>query len=289
MDTTIATLTALPLLLSSAAFASEISLSHLAGVRSLSLEDTADADFSGIGNRTALFTSKLRRLRDNPFDLFQPLSCNDPLPDTCTDSFLDLLKANDDPVVVPCGRCVRMDATGSIDLMNGLDIQGKLQFPPNYKITITTPFVFVQGVLEITDTNAVVPANEGVKFILTGTNDWYFNPHEENAMGCPDRSCPVGKKPFIVAGGRMDIRGLGGGAKDCPPWAKIEDIFYAQVVPDDYPTPPTMADGCVRILSKEDFEDVAPQYPVTWRGGLGGIDQILTESDVSNSFLRFFV
>jgi hypothetical protein len=94
----------------------------------------------------------------------------------------------------------------TVTTINGLDIHGKLYVPPNYKSTLKTPFVFVQGELQMSDTNPISPDNESIKIILTGTTDVTFTPADSNAK-LPGTPFNAGSKPFLVAGGKLDIRG----------------------------------------------------------------------------------
>jgi hypothetical protein len=135
----------------------------------------------------------------------------------------------------------------TLDLTGGLDIQGKLVFPDGYKLTVNAPFVRVQGELHMTSTK-IPNGQEDVKFVLTGTNEdlTKFTPTDNNAEAC-DGECSVGKKPIVVAGGKLVINGLPG---DFPSWVPLYDIATAstaQSLPpdeyDSYQAPPTI-DGC---------------------------------------------
>eukprot|EP00555_Chaetoceros_dichaeta_P004254 CAMPEP_0198262646 /NCGR_PEP_ID=MMETSP1447-20131203/11126_1 /TAXON_ID=420782 /ORGANISM="Chaetoceros dichaeta, Strain CCMP1751" /LENGTH=64 /DNA_ID=CAMNT_0043950957 /DNA_START=35 /DNA_END=226 /DNA_ORIENTATION=+ len=64
---------------------------------------------------------------------------------------------------------------------------------------------------------------------MTGTDDQPFFPHEDNKASCPGYFCHVGKKPIVVAGGKLDIQGLN---ETCPTWVKLLDVVRdEQVVP----------------------------------------------------------
>lgn len=58
----------------------------------------------------------------------------------------------------------------------------------------------------MSDTNPISPDNESMKIILTGTNEVTFAPADSNAnvTGTPFNA---GFKPFLFAGGKLDIRG----------------------------------------------------------------------------------
>eukprot|EP00804_Cyclotella_cryptica_P014145 CCRYP_005584-RA/>CCRYP_005584-RA protein AED:0.03 eAED:0.03 QI:259/1/1/1/0.94/0.9/20/117/3951 len=147
--------------------------------------------------------------------IFKPLQCNAMgLPtaaqcDSTPDGLMSTLvaAAGSGKVVIPCGKCIKYDLPkNSTSTIKGLDIQGKLYVPPNYKSTLRTPFVFVQGELQMSDTNVISPDNASMKIVLTGTTDVTFTPADSNSnvAGTPFNA---GSKPFLVAGGKLDIRG----------------------------------------------------------------------------------
>lgn len=143
-----------------------------------------------------------------------------------------------------------MDLTGTLDLPFGLDIQGKLYFPTGSSINITTLFVYVQGELVIDppdDTHVPSPHGFGVGFYLSGTNDdLAFVPHADNCEaahgdgdvdvdggGAGGEGCnvTVNRKPIVVAGGRLDIRGL---PESCPSWRRLAKVVRdGVVIPED--------------------------------------------------------
>jgi len=146
---------------------------------------------------------------------FVPLECNSAL-DSCGDSIeetpLSTLVEQTQPfkeVVIPCGSCVFVDYDdGSTQtLSGGLNVIGSLRFPSTADVTIRTTHVFVQGLLTI---NAPILGNK-VGFRLyekDGQHDPVtIYPHAENAAQC-DYGCEVGRMPFAVVGGRLDIQGL---------------------------------------------------------------------------------
>ena len=71
---------------------------------------------------------------------FSPLDCNQDIEIAdCTTTFSSLLSnasMQDDEVIVPCGTCVVVDYTdgSTITFNKGLNIQGKLFFPPTANI-----------------------------------------------------------------------------------------------------------------------------------------------------------
>ena len=169
--------------------------------------------------------------------MFHPLSCNAHLTSADVDcvptspnyagTLSDLLAAttntsSSSEVVIPCGKCAVASTTdgSTLDLPAGLNVEGMLHFPPSANLTVVTPHVFVQGILQMDPPDPDL-ANT-VRVRLVGTDDQYLFPHEENAMACdPAVGCNVGKKVVAVAGGRLDVRGL---AEDdaCPAWTKLQ-------------------------------------------------------------------
>ena len=116
--------------------------------------------------------------------------------------------SGDNSLTVPCGQCYTFDMSDNVTL-NGINIKGKLHFPTNHKVVINTPFVIVQGELDITVShNQISPQNMATKFVLTGTDDVMFTLSDapnENACEQFGGSCNLGKKPFLVAGGKVNF------------------------------------------------------------------------------------
>lgn len=232
---------------------------------------------------------------------YRELPCNGPLPDLPAKPTVDNLTdagclklssvtatgANGEKVI-PCGSCVYVDTEGTIDLPGGLDIHGMLVFPHNHKNTIVnTPSVYLQGVLQITNDEEIKPENEGVKFFLTGSSDRTFTPHEQHF---DTNNVNANSKPFIVAGGRLNIDAFKDG---CPTWLNIQDVVYDEyesgLDPGSYLAPEEPNSGCHRELIATDFENGQDM----WKGMLGGVDTVqLDEVDMegnvvsSNSYLR---
>lgn len=96
----------------------------------------------------------------------------------------------------------------TLTLQDGIDVQGKLVFPNNYKLVVNTPLLVIQGELEITSAKPVdgVPS---IKFVLTGGNEQSFTPIGQNANACGGGKCSVGKKSFTVAGGKLNSKSMG--------------------------------------------------------------------------------
>ena len=189
-------------------------------------------------------------------------------------------------VTIPCGECVTMDASSDLELPNGLDIQGKLIFPDGYKITLSTPSLFVQGILEMTSTRATSDTPD-VKIILTGDDNHFLTPHPENSALCPGSSgCSVGNRPVIIAGGVLNIQGL---QENCPTWVKLKNIIE-EGPPTEAANVPTYvppSSGCSDVLIETDFENgQGVGYPSLWYRNYGGSESFETE-DGSNYFTRW--
>ncbi len=157
---------------------------------------------------------KLQNLATANIGTFAPLACNDPgLPTAsqCESSPAGTLSslvsaANGGEVVVPCGGCYLYDLPAGENAIGGLNIIGKLYVPPNYKSTLLTPYVFVQGELEMSDTNPITPDNVSLRIVLTGTADATFSPADSNS-GVAGTPFNAGSKAFLVAGGKLTVRG----------------------------------------------------------------------------------
>mmetsp|Transcript_32960 Transcript_32960/g.69370 ORF Transcript_32960/g.69370 Transcript_32960/m.69370 type:complete len:152 (-) Transcript_32960:3329-3784(-) len=86
---------------------------------------------------------------------FAPLTCNQNITqEPCVTWTSKAFDPTAGVVTIPCGECVTMDDNELLLLENGLNIEGKLMIPDGTKITISTPFLFVQGILEMTSTRA---------------------------------------------------------------------------------------------------------------------------------------
>ena len=144
-----------------------------------------------------------------PIGLFNPLACNAAVMSADCSPKLSSLLSGTARVTVPCGTCYTYDLPQAPTTIDGLDVVGRLVVPPNHKSTLLTKFVFVQGVLEMTDTNPISKNNTSMRIVLTGDADVTFAPASGNA-GVAGSTFNAGVKPFLVAGGRLDIRGWSG-------------------------------------------------------------------------------
>ena len=125
---------------------------------------------------------------------------------------------------MPCGECIIMDfaASPTLFLQGGLDIQGRLIFPDKYKLTLEAPYIRVQGELDMYSTK--IPNGEpDVKIVLTGTDEELtkFIPADSNSEACAGDVCSVGKKPIVVAGGKLVIEAL---PPNFPSWVNLYDV-----------------------------------------------------------------
>ncbi len=178
---------------------------------------------------------------------FQPLDCN---PDSWTSSSCSALVSDNmpsagQPLTIPCNQCLTFDMTGDVTFADGIDIKGKLVFPVNHQATVYTPFVIVQGELEITVDHAQIsPDNQATRFILTGTQDIIFTPTDApNQNACPGNACNLGRKPFVVAGGKVNINSM---PETCPTFTTVLGKRYKEPTydPEDFPTVVSLPPSC---------------------------------------------
>jgi hypothetical protein len=94
---------------------------------------------------------KVRNLAED-HHMFEPLNCNTGC-NSNVESWPTWKQQNfnlNQKVTISCGACIIMDYDASDVLeLKGLNIEGTLHFPNGYKITIKTPYVHVQGELQI--------------------------------------------------------------------------------------------------------------------------------------------
>eukprot|EP00591_Stephanopyxis_turris_P012014 CAMPEP_0195517630 /NCGR_PEP_ID=MMETSP0794_2-20130614/11096_1 /TAXON_ID=515487 /ORGANISM="Stephanopyxis turris, Strain CCMP 815" /LENGTH=1723 /DNA_ID=CAMNT_0040646463 /DNA_START=75 /DNA_END=5246 /DNA_ORIENTATION=+ len=200
--------------------ASRQGLLHLVA-HSLLCRVFANQDIATLDVTQPLFTEKEFKKSDLKIEndgngitrhLLSSLSCNENLPEVCTTKYSELV----DKSVIPCGECVYIDESGPTLSLNGLNIIGKLVFDErSTPISITTPFVYVQGELEIKSNGVLSPANEAVRFVLTGTERQFLTPEGGGV------AIDAGKKPFLVAGGKLSISAI---PDHCPTWTKLKKI-----------------------------------------------------------------
>jgi hypothetical protein len=231
-----------------------------------------------------------------PIGLFKPLVCNANIAtaNCSTNKLSTLLPTGGNTtaaVTVPCGQCYTYDlSTSTPTTIGGLDIRGKLYVPPNYKSTLLTRYVFVQGVLEMSDTNPISKNNTSMKIILTGNADVTFVPADSNA-NVVGGTFNAGVKPFLIAGGQLNVRGWTGSLKEgggpIETWTSMMEMVVASppnvtlssvpgkestaLVPPLALVPNTGGERmqCPRKLVDHNF-DTSVDYRV-WSGGEGKI------------------
>jgi len=206
---------------------------------------------------------------------FTPLTCNEDIANATCVSWVAQKYNYTEKVEILCGTCVTFDEPpgSNIVLDNGLSVTGRLVFPPNVSATIETPFIFVQGILEASSNKIVNSTNiDGLHFIMSGDDDQHLWPHIQNRDSCDSYFCKTGKKPIVVAGGKLDIRGLN---ETCPTWVNLLDVATDDmVVPEDYPTVPIAPQGCNRALVNETFDSGVGLF----KSSLGCFDSIENEN-----------
>jgi hypothetical protein len=223
-----------------------------------------------------------------PIGLFNPLACNANIDtvDCSANKLSTLVSGTTTVVTIPCGMCYTYDLPITPTTIGGLNIIGKLYVPPNHKSTLMTKFVFVQGVLVMSDTSPISKNNTSMRIVLTGDSDVTFTPATGNA-NVAGSTFNAGVKPFLVAGGRLDIRGwtgslVEGGAVET--WTPLLEMAEGQrpnptlssiAGKESTPLEPPMMIGavpsqqCPRKLVDHNFDDTV-DYRV-WSGGEGMI------------------
>ena len=221
------------------------------------------------------------------FDSFSQLACNGDMNSGTFTNCEPWANYYSDSAVttIPCGVCVNFDVpNGNTTILeNGLDIQGALVFPENYRGTIITPFVFVQGHLVIDNNLEINEDNiDMLKFVMIRTVDVEFLPHIDNSDACLGFACDVGKKTFLVAGGQVRINAIN---DTCPTWVNLLDTIVnaSEASAEDYPKPPDPpSSSCSLEILNEDFESGGPG---DFKSALGCDDEIVNQShDNSNCF-----
>lgn len=235
-------------------------------------------------------TTTTRALSQSGHSHFQPLNCNNP---ECNQGTTTWTAQRFDPqkgkVVIPCGLCVVMNYVGDeeqvLQLPHGLEVQGTLRFPNNYKLTIETPFIVVQGTLKMTATRVVTDVPT-VTVKLTGRDNVSFLPIDNNRGVCSGGSCDVGIQPIAVAGGRVDLQGV---PPTCKTWARLHDVVAVtsaeEPTTQDFDRPPVLNENhdnpkCRRYDPYVDDDFERETIPSLWTGGYGAF------YDWSRGFLR---
>lgn len=206
--------------------------------------------------------------------MFLPLSCNSELDSAPCDTNVSNAIGSIDlvPLTIPCGECWTLDS-GAIDANNtvtfhhGINVIGKLVIPENSNVTIYTTFVVVQGELKITMSHPVVTPDYGaVRFILTGSSDESFVPADSNIDVCGENAeCNIGKKAFIVAGGKLNIDAFPSSCEAHTPILDkvIEDPFHN---PEDFYLDRNLPIECPIHGSNFLFDDFSDGGVGNWTG-----------------------
>jgi len=201
------------------------------------------------------------------------------------------------PLTIPCGMCVVADVTdGSTRrIPGGINVLGRLHFPPSSHMTLETTSVIVQGLLSAEEPEV----GNKVTVSLYGNEDVTFYPHEQCCSGMTnmhrglrssreltqngcDLNCEhkknVSMKPVVVAGGKLDIRAVD---PSCPSWVKLEDVKSIN--------PPPIAAGCNAdgsiLRGDGTFESGVIPAGMT---GLGNTVQVQQETvnGITNKYLK---
>lgn len=162
---------------------------------------------------------------------FRPLACNDRIDeDPCLTSWTRVFGTHfvfSEMVVIPCGQCIVMNPLkNSLTLSGGLKILGKLVIHAN---DISTTSILVHGELVMESSKPI----DGIPDLSITWIDAPFNqtlsfqaPENDDGLnkicGGERGACGMGRKPFVVAGGKVDIRGLP--SPSMPTWVPIYDV-----------------------------------------------------------------
>lgn len=182
---------------------------------------------------------------------FSRLQCNPVTWSDCTTLVSNNLPSLGEPLIVPCGQCYTFDVMGNATF-DGINIVGKLLFSNNHKAVINTPYVIVQGELELSADENISPANQATKFVLTGTQDVIFNPTEAPNQSACGAGCNLGVKPFVVAGGEVKIQGM---ADSCTTHTPVKRQVYKDPTydPADFPTFTSLSSSCAISGTQTDY------------------------------------
>jgi len=239
---------------------------------------TSTLDKNNKIKHTRDFTTQSRRLLsiNDITETFKPLTCT-PSSWNCAPWKFGLDPSN---VVIPCDECYTLEeyTNNEIISINGtLNIIGKLEIPNGSKVTIKTTGIIVQGELDIVSSK-IIDGTPDITIQLLGDDDTVtFTPDSTNSQVCSG-PCELGAKPFVVAGGKVDIRGMPD--TNCRTWTTIKDFTTG-----GKPTPMNIpkwqsTDTChdSTILS-EDFENGLAD----WYGNAGTNEVLNTHEDSINS------
>jgi len=219
--------------------------------------------------RTLLLAGMLPRptlsmvMVDHDHTSFTPLPCNGGFTMDCTPlNIADVVaSASSSAYVIPCGTCQVLSE--SVDFAGGLNVEGHLKILPPIdaasELSITTPFVFVQGKFTVDMESEELLERKGsihIELVEGDGADIHMIPHPHNSMACMGTmGCNVGKRPFVVAGGAMDIRAY---SQTCPSWTNLVDVVKGDIMtelgPVEYEQAPQPLADCPETVVREDFE-----------------------------------
>mmetsp|Transcript_21116 Transcript_21116/g.30168 ORF Transcript_21116/g.30168 Transcript_21116/m.30168 type:complete len:1724 (+) Transcript_21116:152-5323(+) len=214
---------------------------------------------------------------------FVPLSCNSPMQSPC-DSFSSVGASytTSGLLTIPCGKCVTMDITDNrtLTFTGGMRIIGQLDFP-NSAVVIKTSSVIVEGELSMVSTDPITGTPK-IKVILTGSAPVIFTPSTPNQMACGLQGCNVGPKAIVVAGGKLNVKGI---ADDCPTVAfMLSKDDEAQQTPSVFPQAFNATESCSGILIQQNFD--GPDLLVrqtNFTGGMGAVESIVSGGSYDGS------
>ena len=149
---------------------------------------------------------------------YDPLSCNvdihscDIASATPLSTIIAAGTNSSSHVTIPCNTGAYADYSGGekVTLPNGMDVVGRLIFPPSANVEIKLKALFVQGMLDM------VKPHEGNQVVISlyGEEEVTFYPHESTGL----EGVNIGFKPIVVAGGRLNIDAAD---INCPSWTRL--------------------------------------------------------------------
>jgi len=178
------------------------------------------------------------------------------------------------PLIIPCGTCYTFDLGSNVSLPTGLRVMGKLVFPTNYLTNIYTSYVVVQGEMVVRSNSSVIsPSHLSVRFVLTGTTDTILDTSSSdskpNTLACNNTLCNLGKKAFVMAGGKLDIQAF---PPTCKSWTKVKDTVLQKPLKNSslfastvYPPAQCSLNGSLVF-----FNDSFSTFSGNWTGREGG-------------------
>jgi len=133
-------------------------------------------------------------------------------------------------LTIPCGMCVVVDITdgSTVTIPGGLNVVGRLHFPPEANGVLRTTAVFVQGLWSMeqpSDGNTVQVSlyGSGEKNLYPHDDTCCLNTNDFYSYDCSQcsNSEGIGRKPFVVAGGQLDIRVFD---ESCSSWSTLLEV-----------------------------------------------------------------